>query len=119
MAMKKIHRHIQQLFALTTSIRRKMVANSRRHQGKLQATMVFHQTILRGHLRHQGDANLYGKKQEPKDDPNIYAIKFNKNWMEQIKPCPIDVPADPSEQTVEWCQNRRHHAKMQKPLFLA
>ena len=47
-------------------------------------------------------------KQKPNEDPNNYAINFNENWRvikEQFKLRPIDVPEDPAERTVLWCQN--------------
>ena len=67
-------------------------------------------------------------KQKPNEDPNNYAINFNENWRvikEQFKLRPIDVPEDPAERTVLWCQNlykkgaTDNMADMQRLLFLA
>ncbi len=67
-------------------------------------------------------------KQKPSENPNNYAINFNKNWRiirEQIKLCPIDIPNDQAERTVVWCQNLYKKgttdtmADMQRLLFLA
>jgi hypothetical protein len=67
-------------------------------------------------------------KQKHNDDPNNYAINFSENYRiirEQFKLRPIDVPEDPAEQTVVWCQNLYKKgttdtmADMQRLLFLA